>query len=93
MNAQVAVGEVDAVERRALSEAQTGLWYAQRLSAAPAAFNTAHVVWFEGALEIARFVMAADSAAAEAEALSLRFGEDADGQPRQWLDPTHRPLL
>jgi enterobactin synthetase component F len=93
MNAQVAVGEVDAVERLALSEAQTGLWYAQRLSAAAAAFNTAHVVWFEGALDIARFVMAADGAALEAAALSLRFGEDADGQPRQWRDAAHCPRL
>jgi enterobactin synthetase component F len=93
MSAQAAAGPVDAGQRHALSEAQTGLWYAQRLSAAPAAFNTAHVVWFEGALDVARFVAAADTAAAEAQAMSLRFGEDAAGQPRQWLDAAHCPRL
>jgi len=93
MNAQAAAVTAEVGERHALSEAQSGLWYAQRLAAAPAAFNTAHVVWFEGALDVRRFVMAADTAAAEAQALWLRFGEDADGQPRQWLDPAHCPRL
>lgn len=80
-------------ERQPLSEAQTGLWYAQRLSATPAAFNTAHVEWFDGALDVARFRAAADAAASEAEALWLRMAEDSAGVPQQWLDPAHVPLL
>ncbi|MFL9585191.1 amino acid adenylation domain-containing protein [Stenotrophomonas sp. AB1(2024)] len=81
------------LERRALSEAQTGLWYAQRLSAAPAAFNTAHVVWFEGPLDVARFSAAADAAAAEADALCLRVAENEAGTAEQWFDPAHLPCV
>ncbi len=83
----------DVARRHALSEAQTGLWYAQRLAAAPAAFNTAHAVWFDGALDIARFVSAADQMALEASTLALRFAERADGLPEQWLEPAHVPRL
>lgn len=87
-----------------LSEAQRGLWFAQRVLEAPpgssrrfgaaaAAFNTAHAIWFEGGLDLARFTAAADTAAAEAEALRLRMAADAEGVPWQWLDPAHVPLL
>ncbi|MFG3450367.1 amino acid adenylation domain-containing protein [Stenotrophomonas sp. NPDC047960] len=93
MSAQVASAEGAGQQRYPLSGAQTGLWYAQRLSSAPAAFNTAHVVWFEGALDIDRFRAAADAAAAEAEALCLRVAEDAAGVPQQWLDPSHIPRV
>jgi len=91
MSAQVASATVAVQQQSPLSEAQTGLWYAQRLSPAPATFNTAHVVWFEGALDVARFRAAADAAAAEAEALCLRVAEDEAGVPQQWLDPSHVP--
>ncbi|WP_312320670.1 amino acid adenylation domain-containing protein [Stenotrophomonas sp.] len=93
MSGHAVAAAEDAVRRHALSEAQTGLWYAQRLAAAPAAFNTAHAVWFDGALDIARFVSAADQMAVEASALALRFAERADGLPEQWLDPAHVPRL
>ncbi|MEN5041461.1 amino acid adenylation domain-containing protein [Stenotrophomonas sp. TWI1149] len=78
---------------RGLSEAQAGLWYAQRLAPDSPAFNTAHAVWIEGALDVAAFVRAADQAAQEAEALALRIVEDAQGAPGQWLDPQHTPTL
>jgi len=78
---------------RGLSEAQAGLWYAQRLAPDNPAFNTAHAVWIEGPLDVAAFARAADQAAQEAEALSLRIVEDAQGAPGQWIDPQHTPTL
>ena len=77
----------------ALTEAQAGLWFAQRLAPDNPSFNTAHAVWIEGALDVAAFVAAADQAAGEAQAFALRFAEGADGQPLQWHDPAHVPLL
>ncbi|WP_049475721.1 non-ribosomal peptide synthetase, partial [Stenotrophomonas maltophilia] len=77
----------------ALTEAQTGLWFAQRLAPDNPSFNTAHAVWIEGPLDVTAFVTAADQAAGEAQAFALRFAEGADGQPLQWYDPAHVPLL
>ena len=77
----------------ALTEAQAGLWFAQRLAPENPSFNTAHAVWIEGALDVAAFMAAANRAAVETEAFALRFAEGADGQPLQWHDPTHVPLL
>lgn len=77
----------------ALTEAQAGLWFAQRLAPDNPSFNTAHAVWIEGALDEAAFIAAADQAAGEAQAFALRFAEGADGQPLQWHDPAHVPLL
>lgn len=77
----------------ALTEAQAGLWFAQRLAPDNPSFNTAHAVWIEGALDVAAFMAAANRAAVETEAFALRFAEGADGQPLQWHDPTHVPLL
>ena len=81
------------LQQHGLTDAQTGLWYAQRLAAAPAAFNTAHAVWIDGALDVPRFVAAANTAAGEAQAVALRVGLADDGQPRQWVDPAHVPML
>ncbi|HEL3193547.1 TPA: enterobactin synthase subunit F [Stenotrophomonas maltophilia] len=77
----------------ALTEAQAGLWFAQRLAPDNPSFNTAHAVWIEGALDVAAFMAAANRAAVETEAFALRFAEGADGQPLQWHEPTHVPLL
>ncbi|MBH1808855.1 enterobactin synthase subunit F [Stenotrophomonas maltophilia] len=77
----------------ALTEAQTGLWFAQRLAPDNPSFNTAHAVWIDGPLDVTAFVAAADQAAFEAQAFALRFAEGADGQPLQWHDPAHVPLL
>ncbi|VUM13048.1 enterobactin synthase subunit F [Stenotrophomonas maltophilia] len=77
----------------ALTEAQAGLWFAQRLAPENPSFNTAHAVWIDGPLDVAAFVVAADQAAGEAQAFALRFAEGADGQPLQWHDPAHVPLL
>ncbi|WP_286073717.1 enterobactin synthase subunit F [Stenotrophomonas sp. 59] len=77
----------------ALTEAQAGLWFAQRLAPDNPSFNTAHAVWIDGPLDVAAFVAAADQAAVEAEAFALRFAEGDDGQPLQWYDPAHVPRL
>jgi aryl carrier-like protein len=50
----------------ALTEAQAGLWFAQRLAPDNPSFNTAHAVWIDGPLDVAAFVAAADQAAGEA---------------------------
>ncbi len=77
----------------ALTEAQAGLWFAQRLAPDNPSFNTAHAVWIDGPLDVVAFMAAAHRAAVEAEAFALRFAEGADGQPLQWHDPSHVPLL
>ncbi|KDE88086.1 enterobactin synthase subunit F [Stenotrophomonas maltophilia] len=77
----------------ALTEAQAALWFAQRLAPDNPSFNTAHAVWIDGPLDVAAFIAAADQAAGEAQAFALRFAEGADGQPLQWHDPAHVPLL
>ncbi|MBS9727014.1 condensation domain-containing protein, partial [Stutzerimonas stutzeri] len=77
----------------ALTEAQAGLWFAQRLAPDNPSFNTAHAVWIDGPLDVAAFLAAVDQAAAEAEAFALRFAERADGQPVQWHEPAHVPRL
>ncbi|WP_394004500.1 amino acid adenylation domain-containing protein [Luteimonas sp. WGS1318] len=75
-----------------LTEAQAGLWYAQRLAPDNPAFNTAHALWIDGALNVEAFVRAANQAAAEAPALALRMRETAEG-PIQWIDAGHVPHL
>lgn len=77
----------------ALTEAQAGLWFAQRLAPDNPSFNTAHAVWIDGQLDVPAFVAAANQAAVESEAFALRFAEGTDGQPLQWHDPAHVPLL
>lgn len=75
-----------------LTEAQAGLWYAQRLAPDNPSFNTAHALWIDGALDLDAFVRAADQAVREAPALAVRMRETADGL-RQWVDVAHVPQL
>nr|WP_145550293.1 non-ribosomal peptide synthetase [Variovorax boronicumulans] len=75
-----------------LTEAQSGLWYAQQLAPANPAFNCGHALWIDGPLDVAAFAAAADQAAAECESLALVLRDTPDG-PRQWLDPARRPAL
>lgn len=89
-------GRVTRAESRAsavpLTEAQAGLWYAQRLDPANPIFNTGHYFDLRGVLDTARFRAAVDQAMAEAEALALHVEEGPDG-PVQWIDPALRPRL
>ncbi len=75
-----------------LTEAQSGLYYAQRLDPANPIFNVAHALEIGGPLDVAAFQAAANDAAEEVEALALRIVETPDG-PRQWLDRALRPYL
>lgn len=75
-----------------LTEAQAGLWYAQRMAPDNAAFNTAHALWIEGALDVQAFAEAADRGVAEAQALSLRM-RDGDEGPAQSIDASLLPTL
>lgn len=78
--------------RYPLTEAQQGLWFAQRLDPHNPAFNTAHVLWLEGNLDVKAFTAAANQAATEADSLALRFADTERG-PCQWRDTACVPLL
>lgn len=95
MNATVAAptSAQAAPPRWPLAEAQSGLWFAQRMAPDNPAFNTAHALWIEGELDVAAFVRAANRAAQEAGAFALRFEDTAADGPRQWVDPAHVPSL
>ncbi|KAF7600495.1 MAG: non-ribosomal peptide synthetase [Candidatus Dactylopiibacterium carminicum] len=75
-----------------LTEAQSGLWYAQQLAPDNPSFNTAHALWIDGPLDVAAFTEAANQAAREAQSLSLAMRQGPNG-PEQWLDPARTPWL
>lgn len=75
-----------------LTEAQQGLWFAQRLAPEDPSFNTAHVIFLQGELEVQAFVNAANQAASEAQSLCLRFADTEQG-PCQWQDDQQVPWL
>lgn len=75
-----------------LTEAQSGLWYSQRLDPANPIFNTGQYLDLEGPLDTEAFTAAIDRLGEEAQALSLRFVDGPDG-PMQYVDPTLRPRL
>lgn len=77
---------------RPLTEAQLGLWYAQRLEPDNAVYNTGQYVELTGALDVGAFRQAVDTAIAEADALAVRIEETSDG-PRQTVDETRRSWL
>lgn len=75
-----------------LTEAQSGLWYAQRLDPANPIFNTGQYLELDGPLAVDAFRAAVDAVGVEAEALALRFADTPDGSV-QWIDPALRPRL
>ena len=75
-----------------LTEAQQGLWYAQRLNPANPSFNCGHALWMDGALHLDAFARAAAQAARECESLALAL-RDTPAGPEQWLDPARSPAL
>ncbi|MFT3719664.1 amino acid adenylation domain-containing protein [Pseudorhodoferax sp.] len=75
-----------------LTEAQEGLWYAQRLDPDNPAFNCGHALWIDGPLDAEAFARCAEQAAAECESLALVL-RDTPAGPRQRLDPDRRPRL
>lgn len=75
-----------------LTEAQSGLWYAQRLDPANPLFNTGQYIELAGALDLPAFEAALAQAVTEADALALRMVDDPAG-PVQFVDPANRPSL
>lgn len=75
-----------------ITEAQSGLWFAQRLDPTNPIFNTAHYLDVHGPLEVVAFRNAVDQASREAGSLSLRFHERG-GEILQSVDPDRTPEL
>lgn len=69
---------------RPLTEAQEGLWYAQRLDPLNPVFNTGHCTEIRSPLDIALFAQAVNATLAEADALALRMADTTEG-PRQYI--------
>lgn len=77
---------------RPLTEAQAGLWFAQRLDPQNPVFNTGQYVAIDGPLDVEIFRAAVDAAMKEADVLAVRLDEE-DGEPRQIVDETRRAWL
>ncbi len=75
-----------------MTEAQSGLWFAQALDPTNPIFNTAHYLDITGPLDVAAFEAAINQASREAESLSLVF-EERNGRVIQRIDPSRAPLL
>lgn len=75
-----------------LTEAQAGIWYAQRVDPGNPVFNTAQVVEIEGPLDLEAFAAAVEQACAEADTLAVRVIEGLDGAA-QVVDEELRPRL
>src|SRR5690554_73962 len=75
-----------------LTEAQEGLWYAQRLDPQNPIFNTGHCTEIRDALDLPVFIEAVNQTLREANALSLRFIDHETG-PRQYLDVARTPVV
>ncbi|MCR0982413.1 amino acid adenylation domain-containing protein [Roseomonas populi] len=75
-----------------LTEAQEGLWFAQRLDPGNPVFNTGQYLDLRGPLDLPAFRAAVDGMVAEADSLALRI-HDAPGGAVQRLDQALRPWL
>lgn len=75
-----------------LTEAQSGLWYAQRLDPENPIFNTGQYLDLRGPLDVDALCAAVEQAGEEADALALRFFDAPEG-PRQVIDAALRPIL
>ncbi|MGX9964893.1 amino acid adenylation domain-containing protein [Roseomonas sp. F4] len=76
----------------ALTEAQEGLWYAQRLDPGNPLFNTGHYLELRGPLDVEAFRAAVDGMLGEADALSFRITDGPDGVTQR-PDTALRPVL
>ncbi|MFC8455869.1 amino acid adenylation domain-containing protein, partial [Streptomyces sp. NPDC057242] len=74
-----------ALRRLALTGAQTGVWYGQRLDPDSPVYNVGQYVAVDGALDTGLFATALLRVVGECEALTVRFEEDENGQPAQLL--------
>jgi enterobactin synthetase component F len=92
MNAPAALMAEIKSRPQPLTEAQAGLWYAQRLDPTNPIFNTGQYLDLRGPLYIDAFRAAVNGMVAEADALALRIA-DSGGLPMQQVDESHRPWL
>jgi len=83
---------VDETRLASLTEAQSGLWYAQRLDPGNPVFNTGQFLEMRGVLDVAAFTRAVDQAMDEADGLAWCVIDHPDG-PRQQAAPALRPRL
>ncbi|MFI1018903.1 amino acid adenylation domain-containing protein, partial [Streptomyces sp. NPDC020965] len=72
-----------ASQRLPLTGAQTGVWYGQRLDPTSPVYNVGQYVEIDGPVDLELLERAVRLTVAETEALTVRFEEDADGEPRQ----------
>ncbi|WP_432031254.1 amino acid adenylation domain-containing protein [Streptomyces antibioticus] len=80
-------------ERRPLSGAQEGLWFAGRLAQHAAAYNTGEYVEIHGPVDPELFETALRRTVAEADTFALRFADTPDGPRAEWAeDPGDWPL-
>ncbi|SFX01522.1 nonribosomal peptide synthetase DhbF [Thermoactinomyces sp. DSM 45891] len=68
--------------RRPLTRAQSGIWYAQKLDPENPIYNTGEYVEIEGNIELDKLIQAIKQTMVEAESLHVRFHED-EGEPWQ----------
>ncbi|UOY87053.1 amino acid adenylation domain-containing protein [Bacillus glycinifermentans] len=73
--------------RRPLTGAQAGIWYAQQLDPQNPIYNTAEYVEINGPIDHELFEQALRRVIEDADTLHARFGEDDDG-PWQVIDPS-----
>ncbi|MDN5842642.1 MAG: amino acid adenylation domain-containing protein [Alcaligenaceae bacterium] len=92
MNQHASAHDDEAVSWAPLTEAQAGLWYAQRLDPGNPIFNTGHCTDIHSPLDLDCFAQAVNQTLDEAQALSLRMADLPEG-PAQRIDPAHRPQL
>lgn len=83
---------IDQKTRWALSGAQSGIWFAQKLEPENPIYNTGEYIEINGPIEREYFEIALRQAIKESDTLHVRFGEDQNG-PWQVIDPpTNFPL-
>ncbi len=75
-----------------LTEAQEGLWFAQRIDPANPVFNTGQYLDIRGRFDASAFAAAITRALADADALSVRI-EPRDGAPWQVVTPAARGVV
>jgi enterobactin synthetase component F len=75
-----------------LTEAQEGLWYAQRIDPDNPIFNTGQYLELRGAFDVAALQAAVAQAHREADALAVRMIDGDDG-PKQVVEDSRRAML
>ncbi|WP_375261828.1 amino acid adenylation domain-containing protein [Palleronia sp.] len=75
-----------------LTEAQSGIWYAQRRDPESPVFVTGQALHIDGPLDAAAMADAVTALGREAESLAMRVADAPDG-PAHWIEPDGAPVL